>query len=205
MPDQRARWNVEAAASVIFPAPGPPKAPGMPEISPVDRDGFHAEEVTVLYRRDRGIMIAYKRFDPAIRPRDWAMFQSFVNGSMRWDPVSYQLPPPPQLRSSFVRPGIGIALLPEREAELPALGALLRRELPPGDDWLEKFMWGMLTGGEPLDTPVHPAELMDRAFANMIQSGAVVQQLRAHYAQLQTALDLKGMATMYLLALGKNA
>jgi hypothetical protein len=39
----------------------------------------------------------------------------------------------------------------------------------------------------------------------MIQSDAVVRQLRAHYAQLQITLDLKGMATMYLRALGKNA
>src|SRR5262249_40931717 len=204
MADQLQRWNAEAAASALIARPAPLLALG--GYGPPDPDGFHRGEALVPYRRDRGLMIIYKRFSTTISPPDWAMFQSFVNASMLWDPVSYRVPTPPrERRSPFVRPGLRMALLPEREAEIPALTQLLRRELKPGDQRLRDFMWSMLHGGAPLDGPVPPPEIMDVLLPTLADSDAVVKQLEAHAACLETALDLKGMAVLYLRALGRNA
>jgi hypothetical protein len=151
-------------------------------------------------------MIIYKRFSEKIAPPDWAMFQSLVNASMVWDPISYRVPTPPvERRSPFVRPGIRMALLPEREAELPALTELLRREIKPGDSRLENFLWSMLQGSDALDGPVPPPHIMEMLLPTLTDSAAVLNQLQAHAAKLEVALDLKGMATMYLRALGRNA
>lgn len=175
-----------------------------PVYGPLDPDEFHVEEITVLYRFDRGIMIVYKRFHQTVAPQDWAMFQSFVNASMLWDPISNRYPSPPrQRRSNFVKPGPGIVLLDEREAELPRLRALLQREIRPGDDRVARFMHGMLQGSEALDTPVPHMSLMDQLLPQLTESRALESQLRAHYGELSITLDLKGMATMYLRALGR--
>jgi hypothetical protein len=204
MADQLTRWNAEAAASAVFARTPPLLAMG--SYGPADPDGFHMEEAMVLFRSDRGLMIVYKRFSPTMAPPDWAMFQSFVNASMVWDPVSYRVPTPPrERRSPFVRPGIRMALLPEREAELPMLAELMRREIKPGDKRLENFMWAMLQGSDALDGPVPPPDVMDMLLPTLTESPPVLARLQAHAAQLEVALDLKGMAMMYLRALGRNA
>lgn len=202
LPDQLQRWNCEAAASAIC-----VRAPGVLQLGtygPPDPDGFHVEEAMVMCRRDRGLLIVYKRFPQTMPPTDWAIFQSTVNPAMLWDPISYRLPVPPvERRSPFVRPGLRLALLPEREAELPALSAMLQREVPPGDGRLEGFLWSMLKGSDPLDGPPPPPHIMEMILPTLTDSTPVLNQLTAHVALLENALDLKGMASMYLRAMGK--